>query len=143
MFNFADPKIRLGALASGPLPQLRTIFEFSREQPIGGHLALRMLVEGPLSEPLILSRVHSDDIAYRAMPMNGMRATVAYYRSAVTVAPLNVEFGRINVQVHGTIGIGLHTITEAGTWAGDARGEAAFPTLRRAFQTHRFMLPVS
>jgi hypothetical protein len=113
LFHFADPRIAMGVRAAGPLHRLASLFAFSARQPLGGDMTLRVLLEGPVGDPLILTRLQSGNTLYRALPIANVDGTVAYYRSTILAVPFDARYGGIDVSAHGAFLIGPHLITEA------------------------------
>ena len=113
LFDFSDPRVHVGVVSAAPLERLRAIFRFSQDQPLSGDVALRLLFEGPVGEPLILTRLLSENAAYRAVPIAHLDGTVAYYRNAALMVPFAARYGALNVDARGAFLIGDHVDAEA------------------------------
>jgi len=107
-----QPQLRLGVEGSGDLSGLRQAFAFARDQPISGRAHLGVLVAGPISNPVIVARVGAPHAAYRAMPFDDLRARVVYNSNVVALAPLQADYGGVNLSLRGTLGLGPVTRSE-------------------------------
>lgn len=100
------PQLRIGIAGSGDLAQLRSAFRFTRDQPVRGRIALGILVEGALDNPQIVTHAVAPRAAYDAMPLRGLDATVVYRDGTVTLVPLAVRYGGLQIGVRGSFDVG-------------------------------------
>ncbi|MBV9233975.1 MAG: translocation/assembly module TamB domain-containing protein [Candidatus Eremiobacteraeota bacterium] len=103
------PQLRLGLEGTGNLSGLRRAFAFARGQPISGRARLGVLVSGPIADPVIAARVTAAHAAYRAMPFDRLRARVVYNANVVALAPLQMNYGGVEMSLRGTLGLGKVT----------------------------------
>jgi autotransporter translocation and assembly factor TamB len=108
-----NPQLRLSVAGSGELNDLRTAFAFTRNEQIRGHMDLGVLVQGPLTHPMVMAHGHADSATYRTMPLRGVDVTVIYRDGIVAVVPLLAQYSGTNVAVRGTLDIsGKHLLSD-------------------------------
>jgi hypothetical protein len=100
--------LHLGIYGAGDLEHLRRAFTFTRDQPIGGDIALGVLVEGPIDNPLIVADANGHHAGYRTLPFDGLHASVVYDNNVVALAPLHATYGGTSVAIRGALDIGRH-----------------------------------
>ncbi len=111
LFDWERLALRLGIEGDGSLVQLRRLFAFSQGRPIAGSVHAGVLVEGPLDDLLVLAQVRSAEATYAAIPVEGLRATVAYHDSSVLLGPVNARYGPLEVTLSGALDLGEHLTT--------------------------------
>ena len=114
--------LRLAVEGDGSFAQLRRLFAFSRDRDITGPVHAGVLVEGPLEAPVVLARLRSPHAAYAAIPLEDVRATVAYADSSVLIGPASARYGPLAVTLDGAFNLGDHLGTRL---AVSAKGPAA------------------
>ena len=103
IFNFASPQYRIAIDGSGDLTQLRQAFVFSQTQPISGKIHLGILVEGELGSPTIAVHADGPHVAYSAIPIHDLHASVAYSNNVIYYAPLRARANSTDIAVTGTM----------------------------------------
>jgi hypothetical protein len=103
--------LRLGIEGDGTFGQLRQLFAFSSSRPIAGPVHAGVLVEGPLEEPLVLAQLRSAHASYGTIPLDGLRAAVAYHASSVLLGPVRAAYGPLALDLNGALDIGDHLTT--------------------------------
>ena len=83
----------------------RTLFNFSRNLPLGGDVAARIGLEGPVEQPLVVVGIDAPRLTYGNIPFRNARGEVLFYDSAVTLAPLELDYGPLAVNVRGEVDI--------------------------------------
>lgn len=106
------PKLQIGVTGTGDLRDLRNAFTFTRDQPMAGHAGMGVLVEGPLSDPVIVARARAPHAFYRALPFDGVSAGVVYHANVVALAPLQANYGGVALGLRGTLHTGEHLRTQ-------------------------------
>lgn len=106
IFNFSDPQFRLGLTGSGDLSQLRRALAFSATQPVRGRARVDALVEGPISDPLLLFGFRARRAYYQDLPLDGAHGVVALYRGAVAIVPLQARYSGIALTARGRLTLG-------------------------------------
>jgi hypothetical protein len=105
-------ELRLGIEGDGSLAQLRRLFAFSRDRPIEGPVHAGVLVEGALADgPLVLADLRSPRASYGPIPLEDVRATVAYAGSAVLLGPVRARYGPLDLKLFGALDLGEHLST--------------------------------
>jgi autotransporter translocation and assembly factor TamB len=110
--------LRLGIEGDGTLAELRRLFAFSRDRPIEGPVHAGVLVEGPLEAPLVLAQLRSAHAAYGALPLDDLRAAVAYSDSSAVLGPVAARYGPLDLRLNGVFDIGEHLATRLALTAG-------------------------
>jgi hypothetical protein len=106
IFDWSAPSFELNAVARGPLSSARTLFNFSRNLPLGGgDLTARIGLEGPVVRPLVVVGIDAPRLTYGNIPFRNARGEVLFYDSAVTLAPLELDYGPLAVNVRGEVDI--------------------------------------
>ncbi len=113
IYNFAAPQYRLGIDARGNLQTLRTMFAFTKNQPIGGPAHLQIEVQGDLGNPVVLARMDSPHAVYSSLRMRDLHVKIAYQNNSVMLAPLQATVHGAKATIRGMIGIGKTTHTQA------------------------------
>jgi hypothetical protein len=103
--------LRLGIEGDGSFGQLRQLFAFSSSRPIVGPVHAGVLVEGPLDGPLVLAQLRSPHASYGTIPLDGLRAAVAYHDSSVLLGPVRAGYGPLALSLNGALDIGDHLAT--------------------------------
>ncbi|HEV7180192.1 MAG TPA: translocation/assembly module TamB domain-containing protein, partial [Candidatus Baltobacteraceae bacterium] len=110
IFNFAAPQYRLGIVARGDLPRLRTVFAFSRSQPVTGTADIGALVEGPLASPLIAAHADARGVAYGGIPLHDVHADIAFDQGILYMSPVQARTSGADVSLRGIMNTdGLHS----------------------------------
>jgi hypothetical protein len=105
-------KLRLGISGTGDLRNLRHAFSFTRDQPISGRIALGILVEGPIENPLIVAQGKAARTTYRQMPFTSLGAGIVYHDNLIAYAPLHAYYGGVEIGIRGTMTLGKHVHSE-------------------------------
>jgi hypothetical protein len=127
LFNRPSPQVALGISGTGDLAELRGVLAFARKQPVAGIATIGVLIEGPLTAPILVAHVDAPHATYRTFPLEDGRAEIALSNHVVYVSPLNARYGGIQVAVRGSLRLGPHVQSELLVHA-DAKG-ARFPYL--------------
>ncbi|HEY8296407.1 MAG TPA: translocation/assembly module TamB domain-containing protein [Candidatus Baltobacteraceae bacterium] len=112
IFDFSKPQFRLGMTGAGDLDQLRHVLAFSAHQPVRGHAQINVLIEGPISQPLLLVGFDSQRAYYGALPFDRAHGVIALYNGDVAIVPLKAFFGGLDVRVRGRLTLGTPLQTE-------------------------------
>jgi len=101
-----SPQLRIGVDGTGELNRLRSAFTVTRDQDIRGKIAIGVLVQGAMTNPMVVAHGHADRATFRAMPLRGVDVRVVYLDGKVNVVPLHAQYSGTNVAVRGTLDIG-------------------------------------
>ncbi|TAM60971.1 hypothetical protein EPN52_03825 [bacterium] len=107
------PQLDLSVQSREDLAQLKQLFRFSGDVPLGGPASIGVRLIGSTDDPLILARFAAPHAHYDVLPFNGVRGSVAYYHNSVTFAPLLGKYGPIALALGGSLDLGDHVITDA------------------------------
>ena len=106
IYDWTAPSFEMTALASGSLAEARMLFNFSQKLPLGGgDLTARIHLEGPVVQPLVAVAVAAPRATYGTIPFHDVRGEVIFYDSAVALAPLDIGYGALAVNVRGLVDI--------------------------------------
>ncbi|MGZ3561231.1 MAG: translocation/assembly module TamB domain-containing protein [Vulcanimicrobiaceae bacterium] len=103
IFNFAKPQFRLGVKGAGDLNQLRHEMAFAAKQKLHGIVHLNVLIEGAISQPLLIIGFDSQRLYYNAIPIDQPRGVVAYYNGDLCIVPFRAYYGGLQVRIHGLL----------------------------------------
>lgn len=109
VFDIPDnPQFHLGVTGSGNLDSLRSLFAFMKDQPIAGSNArIGVDVDGALghSGPSVQATVDAPHVLFRGIPLDDLRATIAYSASTVFFMPIKVNVNGADVTLRGSLAI--------------------------------------
>ena len=103
-----DAQLRLGVYGTGELAKLRNAFTFTKKEPISGNIALGVLVQGPVGNPMIVAHGVAARAVYRQVPFERLDARVIYRDNVVSLVPLHAVYGGTDVAIRGALLIGKH-----------------------------------
>lgn len=106
LFDFSAPQFRFGISGAGDLASLRGDFAFAKNEPVRGAGTIGALIEGPVSEPIVVAHVTMKRGYYRDMPLDDVRANVAVALGHVFVAPMKAAYGGVAGTVRGALTLG-------------------------------------
>jgi autotransporter translocation and assembly factor TamB len=102
VIGFAHPALRLGITGSGPLGALASVSPASARLPLAGRLAFGVLVEGDVTNPLVLARVDAPRVRYATLPIVGSRGEVALFGKRADVLGFSTSYAGIRVGARGS-----------------------------------------
>ena len=106
LYDWSGLNFRLGLRATAPLEQVRRLFAFSRALPISGEVSVRGLVEGPVGQPLVATRISAPALRFNRIDFHAVGGDAVYYDSAVVLAPVHLGFGPVSADVRGAVDLG-------------------------------------
>ncbi len=102
VIGFDHPAFRLGIAGGGPLRALASVSAASARLPLDGTLAFGLLVEGDVTNPLVLARVRSPRIRYAGLPLVRPRGAVALLGKEAAVLRFTTSYGGIRLLARGS-----------------------------------------
>jgi hypothetical protein len=105
-------QLRVAVWGRGDLRSLRRAFTFMRDQPISGMATLGVLVQGPVTDPIIIARASGPHALYRNLPFDDISAGVIYHSNVVAFEPLRGNYAGVAIQVRGALYTGKHLGSE-------------------------------
>ncbi|MGH7729055.1 MAG: hypothetical protein ACREM2_09710, partial [Vulcanimicrobiaceae bacterium] len=123
IYDWRDPRFRLGVLARAPLAQARGLFRFSAALPVAGPLRDRTLIEGPVGDPLVASEVRAAQARYDRYPLRRLQGLVVYRDGTVALGGIRGRYGGLSLAVDGSLLLGADepAVVLAGSASGPAR----------------------
>ncbi len=106
IFNFKDPQFRLGVDGRGDLRYLKEVAHFANGLPIFGAVRIHALIEGDLSNPILLIGFSGKRFYYQRVPIDDPHGDVALYRSNLVVLPFHAYYSGIKMHVEGNLALG-------------------------------------
>ena len=103
IYDFAEPKYRLGVTTHGDLAKLRSVFTFSQTQPVTGTADAGVLVEGDLSAPIVVASLDGARVAYGKIPLSNVHALLAFANNTLYLAPAVAHAEGADVSIGGTL----------------------------------------
>ncbi|MBV8750807.1 MAG: hypothetical protein JO103_13965, partial [Candidatus Eremiobacteraeota bacterium] len=123
VYNLAAPHLRLAVAGAGPLDRLRTIADASARRPLAGDLRYRLLVDGPITAPVVRATFTAPRIAYGAYALHDAAGTMAFSGERFEVISAGAGYGPLTLRGSGTLNLGTQVDTDlvvAVTGPGDA-----------------------
>lgn len=120
MYDFSQPKFRLAVLTREDLRILHRDFNFLRTEPLAGQLAATCMLEGSVSDPLILADATAKEVFYKRIPVRNFRATIAYHRGVVFAGNVHAQVGGIQTRVAARFLVGGKDVDSELALAADA-----------------------
>ncbi len=111
LYNFSDPRMRLGAALTGSLDALRSLTTFSMTLPLKGVMTLHALVESSVADPVILARFGIAAPSYAGIVVDDAAGTVGYYRQSLAIVPFTARYGAVATRSYGAVDLGPVTRT--------------------------------
>lgn len=105
IYDLAHPRFRLLVHAHGQLARLKRLTTAAARLPVRGPIALAVLVEGSVGEPLALILTHSPHIDYRAMPLRNPNGLLAFDGHTATVLNFGVQYGGFTLGARGRMSL--------------------------------------
>ncbi|MDQ2873113.1 MAG: hypothetical protein M3R35_08315, partial [Candidatus Eremiobacteraeota bacterium] len=111
IFDFSHPQFRLGITGAGDLHELRHVLAFSAKQPVRGRAQVNLLIEGPISQPLLLLGFDANRVYFQKLPFERPRGVVALYAGSVAIVPFKAFYSGFDLRALGQLKLGnpLHT----------------------------------
>jgi hypothetical protein len=103
VFDFAHPQFRLGITGAGDLQRFRHVLAFASKQPVRGHVQLNVLIEGPISQPLLLIGFDGQRVYFQKLPIDRPRGVAALYNGEVAIVPFKAYYSGIDLRVRGRL----------------------------------------
>ncbi len=103
MFDFKQPKFRVGISADADLRRLRTAFAFMREKPMSGRAHLETLISGSVDGPFIRTSFDGPRLFYDNIPVVGVGAFIDYANSEISVSGGHGMYGPLAAVLDGDI----------------------------------------
>jgi hypothetical protein len=120
MYNFAQPQFRLAVQTREDLRVLHRDFNFLRTEPLAGPIAANCLLEGAISEPLILADAWASHVSYRTIPIRNFQATIAYHAGVVFAGAVKADVGGVHTRVAARFLVGGKDVDSEAALAADA-----------------------
>ncbi|MGH7716008.1 MAG: hypothetical protein ACREML_08435, partial [Vulcanimicrobiaceae bacterium] len=120
MYDFAKPKFRLAVLTREDLRVLHRDFNFLRTEPLAGQLAATCMLEGEVSDPLILADATAKEVFYKRIRVRNFRATIAYHRGMVFAGNVRATVGGVQARVAARFLVGGKDVDSELALAADA-----------------------
>jgi autotransporter translocation and assembly factor TamB len=102
VIGFAHPAFRLGITGRGPLGALASVSPASARLPLGGALAFNLLVEGDVTNPLVIAHVDAPRVRYAGFPVVGSRGEVTLFGKQADVLGFTTSYAGIRVSARGS-----------------------------------------
>ena len=111
LYDFADPRLRVGVQAGGPLGTLRTLAAISADLPVRGDARFAAVIEGRAADPVVVGRFSAPAPSFRGIQARDVLGTAGYYRNSVSVVPFTARYGAVALRSYGAIDLGKDTIS--------------------------------
>ena len=113
LLDWQNLGFRLGLAAPhATLAQLRELFAFSRDLPLAGDARIQTLLEGPVGNPDVATRVRSNALTYDVFPVGALDARAIYYGGTLEIVGLRGTYGGLGVRADGAVDLGTTTATQ-------------------------------
>ncbi len=106
IFDFAHPQFRLGVDGRGDLRNLGEVARFAANLPIHGGVRIHALVEGDISDPVLMIGYGGKLFNYGAVPIQNPRGVVALYRNKLIVLPFHATYDGMHLHLQGMLQLG-------------------------------------
>lgn len=106
IFDFKNPQFRLGVEGRGDLRNLQEIAKFAHGLPIYGSLRIHALIEGDITNPVLMIGYDGRRFNYQNVPIDNPRGAVALYKNNLVVLPFHGSYSGINLHVQGNLVLG-------------------------------------
>ncbi|MBV9440346.1 MAG: hypothetical protein JOZ24_10180, partial [Candidatus Eremiobacteraeota bacterium] len=103
---FGTPQFRFALAADPDLARFKTLFAFSRREPLTGGAHVETLLTSKLDDPLIRSAFSIPHAAYERYPIRSLDGVVDYMASAVVIHGARARYGSARLAIGGRILIG-------------------------------------
>ncbi len=103
--NEAEPQLQFALTGAGDMQDVRSLFRFSRDLPIAGHLNLRATIEGGASAPMISVDLAGQHLAYAGQLVDLQPSRLVYRNNEVLLAPVALHYGEVQVAGAGAISV--------------------------------------
>lgn len=108
MFDFANPQFRLGVDGSGDLRNLGEVARFAAHLPITGRVRIHALIEGDITDPVLMIGYSGKQFNYGAVPIDQPRGVVALLKNKLIVLPFHARYDGLNMHLQGMLDLGKH-----------------------------------
>jgi hypothetical protein len=105
LFDFKQPKFRVGVVADVELRTLRTAFSFMNDKPLSGQAHLETLIAGSVDGPFIRTSFEGPRLYYDSIPVDRVGAIIDYARDEISVAGGHGDYGSLAAVLDGDIHI--------------------------------------
>lgn len=112
IYDFAQPQFRLGVDGRADLRDLKDVAAFAAHLPIDGMASIHALIEGSVSQPLLLIGYRGKRFYYQAVPIDDPHGAVALYNGDLAVLPFEGYYDGIRMHVAGDLRLGPHVQSE-------------------------------
>lgn len=106
MFDFRKPQFRLGVDGHGDLGDLGEIAHFAKGLPIHGGVRIHALIEGDMSNPLLMIGYGGKQFDYGKVPIENPRGVVALYNNRLIVLPFHASYDGMHLHLQGQLQLG-------------------------------------
>lgn len=106
VFDFVHPQFRLGVDGRGNLRDLGEIAHFAAGLPIHGGVRIHALIEGDISDPVLMIGYGGKQFNYGQVPIINPRGVVALYRSRLVVLPFHGGYNGMQLHLQGVLRLG-------------------------------------
>lgn len=106
IFDFRSPQFRLGVDGQGDLSNLKDVVHFAAGLPIRGGVHIHALIEGDISNPVLMIGFNGKRFNYQRVPIDDPRGAVALYQSNLIVLPFHATYSGIKLHLQGNLQLG-------------------------------------
>ena len=106
IFDFRSPQFRLGVEGAGDLRYLKDVLRIAGGLPISGGVRIHALIEGGISDPVLIIGFDGKRFNYGQVPIDHPRGAVALYKSNLIVLPFHAAYSGINMHIEGNLHLG-------------------------------------
>jgi hypothetical protein len=106
IFDFSNPQFRLGVLGHGDLSNLKEVAHFANGLPITGGVKIHALIEGSISDPILMIGFNGQRFNYQRVPIDLPHGDVALYRGNLIVLPFHGYYSGIKMHIEGNLQLG-------------------------------------
>ena len=112
IFNFSDPQFRMGVLGHGDLRNLKEVARFAGGLPIRGGVKIHALIEGSISDPILMIGFSGDRFNYQDVPIDKPHGDVALFKQNLIVLPFHAYYSGIKMHIEGNLQLGdkVHSV---------------------------------
>ncbi|HET9095422.1 MAG TPA: hypothetical protein VFN37_02070, partial [Candidatus Baltobacteraceae bacterium] len=106
IFDFVHPQFRLGVDGRGDLRNLGEVAHFAGGLPIHGGVRIHALIEGDISDPVLMIGYAGKQFNYGQVPIVNPRGVVALYKSRLIVLPFHAGYNGMQLHLQGELQLG-------------------------------------
>jgi autotransporter translocation and assembly factor TamB len=103
VYGAAAPQLRIAATASGGAEALRGVLAFAAKQPVRGPLEVTTLIEGPATDPVVLTSVHADRADFDGRLLDAVSVLVGVRRMTAQLVGFSADYGAAAIAAAGVV----------------------------------------